>query len=747
MKENLQEPLHNQNKNENTENKGEMDNKKKEEKVEEINQKEKSKWDFWYGFSLFGRIIYTLYSLHGLFFIYNFIIQYIIVFPSLVYTDFISNWARIPFFLIYILFAINSSNILVIPTFEFFSFPFLYYKQPFAHIISFVTTYKQQKYNIEDAQKNHNKWSTGILIIIEFLYVWGLLSTYFGLSSTTFKDVIKMGILISIYIYYLVIIFGYICFSIYIMLIVLSKGREMFNYRKIINDYFKDKKFSNLNLFNNIINPLLTKNYSDQNNNELKESENEENCLFEDGCYKVVTFSKIFTLIFSFVCFIVIFFNLLNFWLDYVAFGFMFLIMSVLSMTLNFPFCYRNRKTYGTFGCCCDRCCDDCGCDKCCCDGCCEKGNNFIISDIKYETEVKSLHSNVVSFARLVSNVVLTAAGIVFFLIYLKNIQTTKMSTSSFKGIIPSKEKIDTKNLLMPNICYSSIYNMPLTLFLPFINDAYYYGNIKSEEGEREYKSSFEIEEYVKLFFDEDYEINVRGNLVNKADSVTMIQYNVKNKKNYLTILAIKGTSISTDMYIDAQLYVSSIFLSILSAFSLSTQKDTKTFKLIEYSLSIPYRIFFRFLIIDKYMKDLKDAYVENEYSFFNNVVIVGHSLGGGLAKLFGRFMGKQAISLSGPGINAFQSLWNYEKSSENFEISAIDLVPDMDLVPRVEVSGGTIYRIICKSGVFKCHEKEISLCETLIMCRNPIYESLCLKQTELKDNDIKKIEEGSELN
>ena len=146
-------------------------------------------------------------------------------------------------------------------------------------------------------------------------------------------------------------------------------------------------------------------------------------------------------------------------------------------------------------------------------------------------------------------------------------------------------------------------------------------------------------------------------------------------------------------------------------------------------------------------MNDLKDAYVENEYSFFNNVVIVGHSLGGGLAKLFGRFMGKQAISLSGPGINAFQSLWNYEKSSENFEISAIDLVPDMDLVPRVEVSGGTIYRIICKSGVFKCHEKEISLCETLIMCRNPIYESLCLKQTVLKDNDIKKIEEGSELN
>ena len=49
----------------------------------------------------------------------------------------------------------------------------------------------------------------------------------------------------------------------------------------------------------------------------------------------------------------------------------------------------------------------------------------------------------------------------------------------------------------------------------------------------------------MKLFFDEDYEIKVKGNLVNKADTVTMVQYNVKNKKNYLTILAIKGTSIT----------------------------------------------------------------------------------------------------------------------------------------------------------------------------------------------------------
>ena len=98
------------------------------------------------------------------------------------------------------------------------------------------------------------------------------------------------------------------------------------------------------------------------------------------------------------------------------------------------------------------------------------------------------------------------------------------------------------------------------------------------------------------------------------------------------------------------------------------------------------------------------------------------------MAKLLGKLVKKEAVSLSGPGGNAFHSLWEYKGKSENFEISVIDLVPDMDLVPRVETSGGTVYRIICKAGVLSCHGKTMSLCEVLIMCRNPNYEQYCRK-------------------
>jgi len=311
----------------------------------------------------------------------------------------------------------------------------------------------------------------------------------------------------------------------------------------------------------------------------------------------------------------------------------------------------------------------------------------------------------------------------------------------NFNNINPSGEVENIKKLLLPNICLSSVHNMPLYLLLPFINDAYYYREDYDEVGPHPY-SSLQRPNYRRLFYDDDYDINVLGNLVNESDSVKMIAYNVINKAKdiELTILSIKGTTFNKDIYLDAQLFISSVLMTLLNTFTLINQKSLWSFKIMEYSLSIPYRIFFKYLIIDEYLVKLEKAYNNSEYKFYDNVVIVGHSLGGGLAKLFGRMIKKQGISLSGPGINAFNSLWNYKGESENFEISSIDLVPDRDLVPRVEVSGGTIYRIICKFGAFDCHSKVNSLCEVLIMCNNPNYNEYCNKVAGFNTKEINEV-------
>ena len=62
-----------------------------------------------------------------------------------------------------------------------------------------------------------------------------------------------------------------------------------------------------------------------------------------------------------------------------------------------------------------------------------------------------------------------------------------------------------------------------------------------------------------------------------------MVQYNVRNRKNYVTILAIKGTSYNIDIYLDMQLYFSSVLLNLLSTFSILSEKNSLSFRLIEY--------------------------------------------------------------------------------------------------------------------------------------------------------------------
>ena len=53
-----------------------------------------------------------------------------------------------------------------------------------------------------------------------------------------------------------------------------------------------------------------------------------------------------------------------------------------------------------------------------------------------------------------------------------------------------------------------------------------------------------------KLFFNDDYKIEIIGNLIKEDNNVKMVQYNVRNKKNFVTILSIKGTSYNIDIYL-----------------------------------------------------------------------------------------------------------------------------------------------------------------------------------------------------
>ena len=707
----LEEPINNINDNDNEEVNNEKGiNNNIQRKPSEMSQIQNEECtiilggDMMYAITFLGRVIFTLYSFHGLFFIYNFIIQYIILVPGILY-EIDSKFFQIVWGLCYLMFAICTSNILVIPTFEFFSFPFLTNKNPFAHIQSFYYIMEDKEFDTETIVRKNNNYLNCLLIFVEIFYLFGYV---LGLSSISIKvkDFIKVIVLFLTYLYYLIIFLNYLLISFYFIFAIIFRNKNKQSFFDIKNFFENRKTIPEINLLSYVVNPQLLKYY-----NITPEMKNKKYC--EDYCDSWMIIIRALLLLFSLL--LILFLIGIKEASTIIFFSIFILIMLGASIFMYFQNCFRNKKTFG----------------------------HFWSPQIEYNIEMK--RAKMVSTIRFVCFLIsLFAASLLFYSFFFISENDNIEDFPEFTGT----GKKNNKTLLLPSICSSSIHGIPIYLYLPFINDAYYYNsNPKESPG---YYSSLNIQDYKELFFDNDYQINIKGNLIksNNSESVKMIQYNVKNSKDEVTILSIKGTSNKKDIYLDFQLYFPSVLLNILSTFSIfGQQKDSLSFKFIEYSLSIPYRLFSQHSIIDEYLIDLKKAYSANQDSFYKNIVIVGHSLGGGLSKILGRLVKQQAISLSGPGVNAFHNLWGYEGQSENFEISAIDLVPDMDLVPRVEVSGGTIYRIVCKEGPLDCHSKVLSLCEILIMCRNPNYEEYCRKMANLNDKQINDIYKDSELN
>ena len=723
--------------------------------------------EIWFALTFIGRIIMTLYSFHGLFFIYNFIIQFIILIPGRLY-DLNSVAVQWIFGILYILFSMAASNVLVIPTYEFFLFPYLNFRYPFAHLHSLIRVKyvindekdKIKKDGDEQSIENKNVPIINFLLIIMWiLYVIGLFISL--ITETKIKDYVKLVVLFVIYTYYALLLIGYVLISVYVIFKLMffsfkkNKGFctafvQSFNLNSFFGDPEKKKLIINnddnrnkdvnnpndqkerdllplprLNLLSYVMHPILMKAYRFEDRQKYPNTEEkhfEDYWLYAKNILRIVLF----------------FYALLLVILDLtkennrkelaavIYFIIFFIAMIILSTVLNFPVFCRNKKTFG--------------------------GGGFFTGKVKLKPEYKMRYPSLISFIRLMCNVIITLSAIILFAIFNAFKESNSLKDLYDITLDQAKSHIDTTSLLLPNVCFSSVHHIPIYLFMPFINDAYYY-NDKDIDYEHYYYSSLQIPSYRDFFYDDTFEFEKIKSLINgtEGESVKMIQYNVikkTDKENQVTILAIKGTTNKKDAFIDFQLYFPSILLNLLSTFSIQgQQKESYSFKFIEYSLSIPYRLFFQYSLIQSYLNDLRKAYNDNYNSFHKNIIIVGHSLGGGLAKLLGRLLNKQAISLSGPGVNAFHSLWGYEGNSENFELSAIDLVPDMDLVPRVEVSGGTTYRIVCKDGPFACHSKALSLCEVLIMCRNPNYYTYCSKLAGLSDEKIKKLYESSEMN
>jgi len=130
--------------------------------------------DIMFGITFLGRIIFTLYSIYGLFFIYNFILQYLTSIP-IVFYDLENIWAQAIIGIMYIFLSILISNIIVIPTFDFLCFPFLNLKNPLSHFETFIYFFEDKEQNDKTITDRNVKCINISLIIIELLYIVGFI--------------------------------------------------------------------------------------------------------------------------------------------------------------------------------------------------------------------------------------------------------------------------------------------------------------------------------------------------------------------------------------------------------------------------------------------------------------------------------------------------------------------------------------------------------------------------------------------
>ena len=258
-------------------------------------------------------------------------------------------------------------------------------------------------------------------------------------------------------------------------------------------------------------------------------------------------------------------------------------------------------------------------------------------------------------------------------------------------------------------ICNSSVYGLNLLKIGSFAL-ASYSANINNTRNYIE-----------KTFFKEKIENITEFRIINEQSKygvVLLINLDIPNEKP-LSIFAIQGSIKKLDWWVDIEIFCSSAIFSFLNRISLS-QLESLTSNVITWLLTLPLRSLEKLTLLKKYTESLEPLISEEikKIKDSKNIIIIGHSLGGGLSKFFGLKYHKESISFSGPGITPLEYKLKHELNYKYFKNNLIDVIPDYDIIPRIETSAGIRYRVLCNKGFFQCHNIERTICQMGATCR-----------------------------
>lgn len=237
--------------------------------------------------------------------------------------------------------------------------------------------------------------------------------------------------------------------------------------------------------------------------------------------------------------------------------------------------------------------------------------------------------------------------------------------------------------------------------------------------------------------------------------SMTLTRF---RKEPKLSVFTIRGTENHQDVIADIEIWFSSVVINIMNSFFpfVSIYSD-KTIELIGVVTNLPRYAFKQFSLVEEY----KNRFVDYIYEYIygetvetpnensqstsdwllkrksnkniktkldvhidpdEDVLIVGHSLGGGLAKIISLVTGIQAVALSGPGVR-FIGHFYQNKTVKNVRETIVDVIPGQDLIARVDMPIGTQINVPCRRGL-SCHDTSRLICQVAVMCNTYKYHS-----------------------
>eukprot|EP00002_Diphylleia_rotans_P020416 TRINITY_DN3962_c0_g1_i3.p1 TRINITY_DN3962_c0_g1~~TRINITY_DN3962_c0_g1_i3.p1 ORF type:complete len:987 (+),score=200.30 TRINITY_DN3962_c0_g1_i3:63-3023(+) len=198
--------------------------------------------------------------------------------------------------------------------------------------------------------------------------------------------------------------------------------------------------------------------------------------------------------------------------------------------------------------------------------------------------------------------------------------------------------------------------------------------------------------------------------------------YDFYDRANNFSVIAVRGTTQPFDWVQDADLWIeASLFQGIrvvVPFLYLWPQKIIELFILGLSKLDEVLTANEDDYDVRRYYLDVNDyiAEIKKQRQF---VVVTGHSLGGGIAQITGVNNKIEAVAFSGPGIVLSRRKFG-ELSLEDINSYAFNIVPQQDIVPKVDLQGVLAQGIRCDLGVVNCHFMLNTICEIASVCGDP---------------------------